>query len=84
MKSSQKIKNFLIKDSNTVSQNVQMYRTFGTLFPTTSKEIFLRALRGRNQKYKRYLGSPLRYAGGKSWAVGYIVEYLPDNIKRLV
>jgi len=84
MKSSQKIKDFLIKDSKAISQNVQVYRTLGTLFPTTPKEIFLRILKGRNQRYKRYLGSPLRYAGGKSWAVGYIVEYLPDNIKRLI
>lgn len=26
----------------------------------------------------------MRYAGGKSWAVGYILEYLPENIKRLI
>ena len=48
------------------------------------KEIFLNKLRGKNKKYKRYLGSPLRYAGGKSWAVGYIIEHFPDNIKRLI
>ena len=35
-------------------------------------------------KYKRYLGSPLRYAGGKSLAVGFVVELLPDNLQRLV
>lgn len=35
-------------------------------------------------KYKRYTGSPLRYAGGKSLAVGLIIELLPDNIKKLV
>ena len=34
--------------------------------------------------FKRYLGSPLRYAGGKSLAVGHIVKLLPDNLKRLV
>jgi len=38
---------------------------------------------GKN-KYKRYIGSPLRYAGGKSLAVGLIIERFPDNIKRLV
>ncbi len=48
------------------------------------KEIFLYKLRGKNKKYKRYLGSPLRYAGGKSWAVGYIIENFPDNAKRLI
>jgi DNA adenine methylase len=34
--------------------------------------------------YKRYLGSPLRYAGGKSLAVGYIIERLPSNLKQVV
>ncbi|MEO0181842.1 MAG: DNA adenine methylase [candidate division WOR-3 bacterium] len=48
------------------------------------KQIFLHKLRGRSRKYKRYLGSPLRYAGGKSWAVGYVVERIPDGITRLV
>jgi DNA adenine methylase len=45
---------------------------------------FLRLLRGHKNKYKRYTGSPLRYAGGKSWAVGYIVEQIPSTIQRLV
>ena len=35
-------------------------------------------------KYKRYLSSPLRYAGGKSLAVGLILEHLPDGIDRVV
>lgn len=35
-------------------------------------------------KYKRYIGSPLRYAGGKSLAVGLIVELIPDNTKRII
>ena len=35
-------------------------------------------------KYKRYNGLPLRYAGGKSLAVGHIVENLPDHISCLV
>jgi hypothetical protein len=37
------------------------------------REKLLRSLRGHKQRYKRYMGSSLRYAGGKSWAVGYIV-----------
>ena len=45
---------------------------------------FLKMLRGSKKKYKRYIGSPLRYAGGKSWAVGYIVEHIPTAIQRLV
>ena len=42
------------------------------------------ATTGGKNKYKRYLGSPLRYAGGKSLAVGMITELLPRNIKTLV
>lgn len=54
------------------------------LFLTDLKEEFLYKLKGKGKKYKRYLGSPLRYAGGKSWAVGYVVEKLPSNLKRLI
>ncbi|MCM8801658.1 MAG: DNA adenine methylase, partial [Candidatus Omnitrophica bacterium] len=54
------------------------------LFPMSHKEAFLLKLKGKDKKYKRYLGSPLRYAGGKSWAVGFVVEHLPENIKRLI
>ncbi|MDP2731118.1 MAG: DNA adenine methylase [Dehalococcoidales bacterium] len=50
------------------------------------KSAFLRSLasRGGKMKYKRYLGAPIRYAGGKSLAVGLIVELLPDNVRRIV
>ena len=52
------------------------------------KEIFLRSIRSKNpnsqNKYKRVALSPIRYAGGKSLAVGYIVELLPDKLERVV
>jgi len=35
-------------------------------------------------KYKRYIGAPIRYAGGKSLAVGLVVERIPENVKRVV
>lgn len=35
-------------------------------------------------RYKRYNGLPLRYAGGKSLAVGYILEYIPDKLNKLI
>ena len=57
---------------------------FPELMPKNKKERFLQKLRGKGKRYKRYLGSPLRYAGGKSWAVGYVIEKIPENIKRLV
>lgn len=57
---------------------------FPDLFPIGQKQEFLQNLKGKGKRYKRYLGSPLRYAGGKSWAVGYVIEKLPENINRLV
>jgi len=48
------------------------------------KQMFLAKLRGSSGKYKRYGGTPLRYAGGKSLAVGHIIEHLPGNLKRIV
>lgn len=50
------------------------------------KQALLDRLKSKASKYKyrRYLGSTLRYAGGKSLAVGHIVELLPDNLERLV
>jgi len=57
---------------------------FSDLAPKNPKQELLQDLRGKGKRYKRYLGSPLRYAGGKSWAVGYVIEKLPENIKRLV
>jgi len=51
------------------------------------RDIFLSKLispSSHKNKYKRYLGSPLRYAGGKSLAVGYVIELLPDNIEKVI
>lgn len=48
------------------------------------RDIFLSSLRGERLKYKRYVGSPLRYAGGKSLAVGYVVEQIPADVDKIV
>lgn len=52
------------------------------------KKEFLNRIKSVNpnsqNKYKRVVLSPIRYAGGKSLAVGYVVELLPDNIKKVV
>ena len=50
------------------------------------KAEFLKKLKSnsKNQKYKRYNNLILRYPGGKSLAVGYIIENLPDNIEKIV
>jgi len=48
------------------------------------KKVFLKKIEGTSQRYKRFNGSPLRYGGGKSLAVGYIVEKLPDHVSRVI
>ena len=48
------------------------------------KECFLHALKGDTLKYKRYTKSPLRYGGGKSLAVGLIIEHFPNDISRII
>lgn len=49
------------------------------------KQEFLKKIESPGKlKYKRYLGSPLRYAGGKSLAVGFVAELIPDNITKIV
>jgi len=37
-----------------------------------------------NNKYKRVAESPIRYAGGKSLAVGHVIELLPNNINKVI
>ncbi len=53
---------------------------------TERKNIFLNRLASPGGKmiYKRYLGSPIRYAGGKSLAVGHIINLLPKSVKNIV
>lgn len=47
-------------------------------------QAFFDSIAGQKLKYKRVNDSPLRYAGGKSLAVGFIAEHLPTNLERLV
>ena len=56
---------------------------FCTIDLRPKKDLFLTKLKSKN-KYKRYLLSPLRYAGGKSLAVGCILEHLPQTVNRVV
>lgn len=48
------------------------------------KNRFLARLKTTNGGYKRYLGAPIRYPGGKSAAVGQIVELIPENVEFVV
>ena len=51
------------------------------------KNIFLKSILSSNKlsknKYKRVALSTIRYAGGKSLAVGHVLELLPNNIKKV-
>lgn len=48
-------------------------------------EEYLKTLKNTNTgKYKRVVTSPLRYAGGKSAAVGLIIEKIPRDVKKIV
>ena len=50
-----------------------------------SKDALLLSLASMGKyKYSRYNGLPLRYAGGKSLAVGHVIENIPDGLTRLV
>ncbi len=50
-----------------------------------TKAGFLKSLTSQGSyKYRRYAGMPLRYAGGKSLAVGHVVEHLPGHVDTLV
>ncbi len=65
-------------------------KTFHTSMPLpptkTDKQDFLTRLQSKGGKYRysRYNGLPLRYAGGKSLAVGHIVGAIPDHVTHLV
>ena len=53
------------------------------------KHAFLKTILSRTypksmNKYKRVALSPIRYAGGKSLAVGHVIELLPDNVQKVV
>jgi len=48
------------------------------------KRLFLTKLKGNTLPYKRYMGTPLRYPGGKSLATGLIIEHFPNDIKSIV
>lgn len=57
-------------------------------FISNEKEIlrskFLQSIKAKNGNYKRCLETPLRYGGGKSLAVGLILEHFPKNIKQVI
>lgn len=76
-----------IQDKQMRFEEVMKHLTPKQQIQKDSKKIeFLNSLKSPSGKlkYKRYACSPLRYAGGKSLAVGLIIELIPDNVKKLV
>ncbi|MBI2476450.1 MAG: DNA adenine methylase [Candidatus Taylorbacteria bacterium] len=69
---------------NSLFDGVQFSFRSSTL--TERKKELLDKLRSKTKidGYKRYSGTPLRYAGGKTLAVGHIINLIPTNIKRVV
>ena len=64
-------------------------QTKEVIFHTTesresNREKFLENLKGNKTRYKQYRSSPIRYAGGKSRAVGHIIQYFPTDIDQIV
>ena len=66
---------FLIEEENSVVNNVVSNFELEKDKPYLSE--FLKTIKGKAREYKRVTISPLRYAGGKSNAVGLILENLP-------
>ena len=62
-------------------QNISLEQNYSL---ANKKELFLSELRGKTLQYKRYTKSPLRYGGGKSLAVGLILEHFPNDIERVI
>ncbi len=68
-----------------------MSNQIDSLFPDDralkdKRDDLLESLKSKNSqyKYKRHTTSTLRYAGGKSLAVGFILELLPDKVKKVM
>jgi DNA adenine methylase len=58
---------------------------FNSSFPEKREALLTRLKSAKSQyKYRRLVTSPLRYAGGKSLAIGHIVELLPDNVEKVM
>ncbi len=60
------------------------HRLPGRTGPTAKPAFLQRLRRPQAPGYKRYAKLPLRYAGGKSRAVGQIIQHFPENLTSLV
>ena len=89
MNSSVKMRGQVLEYFKKVNLGIQSANLIiGELDFKQNKKIFLQSIKSHNpksmNKYKRVAVSPIRYAGGKSLAVGHVIELLPDNTKRVI
>jgi DNA adenine methylase len=85
---------FIVEENDDVENVVISSSTANTTIVVSSEvyerdvgylKEFLDSIRNKNGTYKRMCISPLRYAGGKSKAIGLILENLPKlNTKKIV
>ncbi|RDU62068.1 restriction endonuclease [Helicobacter didelphidarum] len=72
-------------DSHKISQIIESAHNLKDNANKSRKQAFLTTLKSKSSgNYKRYTKSPLRYGGGKSLAVGLIIENLPCDTKRVI
>lgn len=73
-----------MKSETKIVDKIQHSENLKTL--ADRKKVFLNSLLSPSgkTKYKRYVGAPIRYAGGKSLAVGLVVDLIPDNTTKVV
>jgi len=80
------VKRRIIKEKKEMEKQLSLSREEITL--KEKKEVFLNSIKSKNprsmNKYKRVPCSPIRYAGGKTLAVGHVIELLPTNTKRII
>lgn len=89
-----KLKPIFVKNLTIQGKVISIIRKFLTETKNEAKTLeekkmrFLDSIKSSNTnsniKYKRVALSPIRYAGGKSLAVGHVIELLPDKTKKLV
>ena len=70
------------------NQQLELFKKNKLLNLKEKKNVFLKSIISKNKKsqnkYKRVALSTIRYAGGKSLAVGHVFELLPNNVKKVV
>lgn len=73
----------MIYTENNIQNSFDLLQEVDKFDGLGKKDLFLKTITSK-KGFKRYNGSPLRYGGGKSLAVGKIIEHLPNGIEKVV